>query len=68
MSKTTAGTATFSGANTYTGNTSITNGTLALTGAGTLGAITNAVTVNGRAPARSATPAVRPRSTPGRSP
>ena len=47
MSKTTAGTATFSGANTYTGNTSITNGTLALTGAGTLGAITNAVTVNG---------------------
>ena len=47
VSKTTAGTATFSGANTYTGNTSITNGTLALTGAGTLGAITNSVTVNG---------------------
>jgi outer membrane autotransporter protein len=47
VSKTTAGTVTFSGANTYTGNTSITNGTLALTGAGTLGAIANAVTVNG---------------------
>ena len=41
------GTLTFSGANSYTGNTSITNGTLTLTGAGTLGAITNAVTVNG---------------------
>ena len=47
VSKTTDGTVTFSGANTYTGSTNITAGTLALSGAGTLGATTNSVTVNG---------------------
>ena len=42
-----AGTMSLSGINTYTGGTTISGGTLALTGAGTLGAITGSTTVNG---------------------
>ena len=47
VSKSGADTITFSGVNSYTGGSTINAGTLALSGAGTLGAITNAITVNG---------------------
>ena len=45
--KTGTHTITLSGANSYTGGTTVNTGTLALTGSGTLGATTNAVTLNG---------------------
>jgi outer membrane autotransporter protein len=41
------GTATLSGANTYTGGTSLTGGTLQLSGSGTLGNTANSTTVSG---------------------
>jgi outer membrane autotransporter protein len=41
------GTLTLAGTNTYTGGTSVTGGTLAVSGAGTLGAIANAISVSG---------------------
>ena len=47
VAKTGTSTITLSGANSYTGGTMVNAGKLALTGAGTLGATTNAVTVNG---------------------
>ncbi len=49
LDKTTAGTATLSGANTYSGVTSITGGTLAFSGVGNLGnaSATNTITLNG---------------------
>ncbi len=45
--KTGAGTLVLSGANTYTGGTVVSAGTLKLSGAGTLGSTTGALTVNG---------------------
>jgi autotransporter-associated beta strand protein len=49
LNKTTAGTVTLSGANTYSGVTSITGGTLAFSGVGNLGnaSATNTMTLNG---------------------
>jgi autotransporter-associated beta strand protein len=47
LQKSTAGTVTLSAANSYTGGTVISGGTLALTGAGTLGATTNATAISG---------------------
>ena len=49
LDKTTAGTVTLSGANTYSGVTSITGGTLAFSGVGNLGnaSATNTITLNG---------------------
>ena len=46
LTKSGAGTWTLSGANTYTGGTTVSGGTLALTGAGTLGGTSGALTVN----------------------
>jgi autotransporter-associated beta strand protein len=47
ITKTGSGTVTLTGANTYTGGTTISQGTLQLSGSGTLGADTNTLTVNG---------------------
>ena len=46
LTKTTNGTVTLSAANTYTGDTAVNGGTLALAGSGSLGAITTNLTVN----------------------
>jgi autotransporter-associated beta strand protein len=47
LQKSTAGTVTLAGVNSYTGGTVISAGTLALTGAGTLGATTNGTAISG---------------------
>ena len=47
VTKTTAGTVTLSGANVYHGNTTVSGGTLAIAGAGTLGATNSQTTVSG---------------------
>src|SRR5262249_49395035 len=47
VNKTGVGTVTLSGANTYSGNTTVSGGTLALTGAGTLGGNAGTTTVSG---------------------
>ena len=47
VQKETAGTVTLWGANVYTGSTSVNAGTLAISGAGTLGATSNSVVVEG---------------------
>lgn len=47
INKTTTGTVTLSGANSYTGTTSVTGGTLSLSGVGTLGATSAPLSVSG---------------------
>ncbi|MEJ1157578.1 beta strand repeat-containing protein [Prosthecomicrobium sp. N25] len=42
-----AGTLNLTAANTYTGNTAVTGGTLALSGAGTMGAVSNTLSISG---------------------
>lgn len=47
LSKSGATTTTLTGANTYSGNTTVSAGTLALSGAGTLGAVSGSTTISG---------------------
>ncbi|MGC4033453.1 MAG: autotransporter-associated beta strand repeat-containing protein [Tepidisphaeraceae bacterium] len=47
INKTGSGTLNLSAANTFTGGTTLTSGTVVLSGTGTIGAATNALTVNG---------------------
>ena len=50
VSKTGSGTVTLSGVNTYGGNTSVSAGTLQISGSGTLGATADSTTVSGGIP------------------